>query len=165
MEWMGRNIHFWFLHRKSSTSKCHYKTYPCSLCPGEWRIGETWAFFSALPPSGRVRSRSWSWQTFSGQEPCLQASQIPQIPQPFWAACPAPLPSASLNWPRPSPPPMSKGPGVPVDLKQGPSLQSRCFDSCPGQWGQVTHNRNNPCVFRMWRRWGYYKGFSSYCSK
>lgn len=81
------------------------------------------------------------WGTFPGQEPFLQASWNPH-PWVFMLSCTTcsslhctaelacTLPSSSL-------PPMVKGPMVPVDLKQGPSVQSRCFDSCPGQWART----------------------------
>lgn len=52
---------------------------PCSLCPGEWRNVETWAFLSALPPTGRISRQGLELANLSRTAASSAGSQIPHL--------------------------------------------------------------------------------------
>lgn len=120
MEWMEKIYIFGSYTETAAHLNATIKVIPCSLCPREWRIGEIWAFFSALLPSGRVSSKSWSWQTFSGWEPFLQASQIPYPWVAFLSCMSCSSSHCIVELAYTLPTSHGERPAVPMTLKQVP---------------------------------------------
>lgn len=111
----GKNIHFWFLHRNSSTSKCHSKSYTLFSAQGSEELGEPGLSSLLCLQVAELAASLGAGKPFQDRSLFRRPHRFHIPGRPFWAACPAPR-----NWPIPSPPPLVKGPAVPVALKQVP---------------------------------------------
>lgn len=154
MEWTGEMHIFWFLHGNSGTPKCHYKRYTLFSVSRGVEKRRTWAFSSLLCLwVAELAASLGVGKPFQDRSLVCRSHRFHIPGRPFGAACPALCPLQRWTGLDPLHLPWRKDWGPLGPWSRGPSLQSWCFDSCPGQWGQVTHNKNNLCVFRMGRPW------------
>ena len=126
----GKNI-FLVLEQKQ-IQMLVFCLHPVLCAQGSEEVGKRGLSSLLCLQGAELAGRAWGWQTFPGQQPPLQAHRFHIPGQLLLAAHPACLHTVWLDWPMPSPPLVVNGPSVPMDLLQGPSLPSRCFDSFPG---------------------------------